>query len=232
MISNKGGSLLILTGGNRGLGYALINEALKTSVKVITLARSLHKDHEQLVGNQLLFFHTDMAKPFDSSELDSYLDRVVGIDNVYVILNAAVIAPLTRIGDYEVDELATSIATNISYNVALVNFVKRRFPNSDLCFVNISSGASRKAIENWGLYCASKSYMEMFFEILRLETQGNGRVSVFSIDPGAMDTGMQQAIRTSTAPSREYFESLSLNRKLKKADQAAREVLNAINFIK
>jgi 3-oxoacyl-[acyl-carrier protein] reductase len=56
---------------------------------------------------------------------------------------------------------------------------------------NLASGAAKAAIADWTAYGASKTALVRLTESLALELEGTG-VSVFSIDPGEVDTGMHQ----------------------------------------
>jgi NAD(P)-dependent dehydrogenase (short-subunit alcohol dehydrogenase family) len=61
--------------------------------------------------------------------------------------------------------------------------------------VNISSGAAQSAIPRGTAYCVSKSGLEMLTKVVAAETQGTG-VCVVSINPGEVDTAMQDHLRT------------------------------------
>ena len=72
--------------------------------------------------------------------------------------------------------------------------------------------------------CATKAGVKMFCDVFALSNQKN----VLNIDPGVMDTAMQQEIRKSSVeefPGVERFELLKQENKLKSPNQAAKEII-------
>ncbi len=96
------------------------------------------------------------------------------------------------------------------------------FNANALTFVNISSGAANRAISNWSLYCSSKAFIEMFFNVAEKEYE---RHRFFNIDPGVMDTNMQKSIRDSDFPDLSDFQKLEKEGKLRATKDVALEKL-------
>src|SRR5262249_60732308 len=68
----------------------------------------------------------------------------------------------------------------------------------------ISSGAAHRIIDGWALYCTTKAAGETFFDVVASQVKQDERISVVNIDPGQMDTRMQENIRRAAA-SGAYF---------------------------
>jgi benzil reductase ((S)-benzoin forming) len=67
--------------------------------------------------------------------------------------------------------------------------------------LNISSGAARHPVESWGLYCSSKSALDMISQVTFEEQKQFGEktsIRVLSVAPGIVDTKMQTEIRETT----------------------------------
>jgi NAD(P)-dependent dehydrogenase (short-subunit alcohol dehydrogenase family) len=60
--------------------------------------------------------------------------------------------------------------------------------------INISSGAAALPLVGWGAYNTAKASLKMLSQVLYKEVQGSG-VRVFSMQPGGVDTRMQEEIR-------------------------------------
>jgi benzil reductase ((S)-benzoin forming) len=70
----------------------------------------------------------------------------------------------------------------------------------------------------------------LFFRILEEENKGNSTLSLYSIDPGVLDTGMQENIRDNVFPNQSYFKSLKEENKLIRPEDAALRIFNEINY--
>jgi benzil reductase ((S)-benzoin forming) len=60
--------------------------------------------------------------------------------------------------------------------------------------INVTSGLGTYALSPFGLYCIAKGGLNQLTRILALELAGDG-IRVNGLDPGVMDTGMQEGIR-------------------------------------
>ena len=69
----------------------------------------------------------------------------------------------------------------------------------------------------------------MFFDVLAAESAGASQVRITQIDPGALDTGMQKAIRSaerSDMPARDDFIRLKKEGKLRDPEDVASEIVS------
>ncbi len=221
--------IIIVTGANKGLGKAFIDLALKDESSVIvSVSRELHEDHKTVSDDKIVLVKTDLSEPFTDSFV-SVIEGLVTEQSVfYVFNNAGVILPINKIGEFSSVEIERSIAVNINYPVNLVNSLLKKFSGYTMNIVNISSGAGNHPISHWSLYGASKAYMAMFFKILKEEN--NEKLRVFNIDPGVLDTGMQESIRENTFPKQNDFIGFKNNDILKAPSEAARSIFEEINF--
>lgn len=223
--------LLIITGANRGLGEAVVDKALQdNTTQIISLSRSLSIRHTEVPASQLLFLKTDLAQPFSSDIFSTIAERVDTDTVIYLLNNAGIILPIEAIGNLDEASVKTSIDVNVQYPVNLVNGLVNRFSSNKMVLANISSGAASRPILHWGMYCASKAFMKMFFTVLAEEQKENSNLKFHDINPGTMDTGMQETIREKAFPGNDYFTSLKENDGLIKPEDAALKILNEIGF--
>jgi benzil reductase ((S)-benzoin forming) len=223
--------IIIITGANRGLGKALVDVALKDEkALIVSLSRSLHEEHKDISGAKLIFIKTDLSDSFSDSIFDIIGKHTQTDDTLYFFNNASIILPIDRIGSFKELDIETSIKVNIQYPVNLINSLLSQFPKNKTVLVNISSGAGNNPIPFWSLYGAAKAYMKLFFRVLEEENKENSTISLYSIDPGVLDTGMQADIRDNAFPNQDYFKSLKEDNKLIKPEDAALRIFNEINY--
>lgn len=221
--------IVIITGGNKGLGKALIDLALKDNDSVIiSISRDLHIEHVSISNQKLILIRTDLSQPF-SSEILNVIDKVVSKESLlYVFNNAGIVLPINKVGSFAKSEIDISVEVNILYPVNLINALLGKYGNLKMIIANISSGAGKKPISHWSLYGAAKSYMIMFFDIIKEENNEN--VILHNIDPGVLDTQMQENIRKSTFPKQEDFIAFKNNDVLITPCEAATNILKIIKF--
>jgi benzil reductase ((S)-benzoin forming) len=224
--------IIIITGANRGLGKSLVDVALKDkNTLIFSISRSLHEDHKDINATKLVFIKTDLSEPFLNSILE-IIQKSVNLDTtLYFFNNASIILPISNIGAFKEQEIETSIKVNVQYPVNLINSLLNQFPKNKMVLVNISSGAGINPIPYWSLYGASKAYMDLFFKVLEEENQEKN-LRIFTINPGVLDTGMQESIRENDFPRQDYFKSLKEENKLIKPEVAALKIFNEINYYK
>jgi benzil reductase ((S)-benzoin forming) len=223
--------IIIVTGANRGLGKALVDFALNDEEAIIvSLSRSLHEEHKDICSTKLVLIETDLSEAF-SDTIFEIIDKNISTDvDLYFFNNASIILPIDKVGNFKELDIETSIKVNVQYPVNLINSFLNKFPKNKTKFVNISSGAGNNPVPYWSLYGAAKAYMKLFFKVLEQENINNIYTEFYSIDPGVLDTRMQESIRENTFPNQDYFRSLKEDNKLIKPEDAAQKIFNLINY--
>lgn len=213
------------------MGEAFINHALQdANTQIISVSRSLSTAHEGIAPEKLLFIQADLSQSFDPGIMKRMTDFIAPDSHIFFLNNAGVISPIGPTGNFEQETIATAVQVNIQYPVSLVNALLSQFRNQPLTLVNITSGAGNRPIAHWAMYCSSKAFMKMFFSVMAEENKTNEQLHFYDIDPGVMDTGMQQNIRESDFPGQDYFQSLKSEGNLLKPADAARNILDQINY--
>jgi benzil reductase ((S)-benzoin forming) len=218
----------IITGANRGLGEALTDIlVMQKDTKVISISRKLSAEQIRMLDTGFFFFiEQDMTQALNEGLLDQ-LAKIIGTkDRIVFINNAASIEPIKPVQRINKEELLQSLLINIYTPIILFNNIQSRFSTNLIDYVNITSGAANKSIANWALYSSSKAYMDRFVEIMRVENSERRRF--YSIDPGMVDTGMQQQIRQSDFPKVKYFCEAKENNSLRTPKEAAYNILKQI----
>ncbi len=235
------GSLFIITGASKGLGYALANEALSSNHCVVGISRSAAEIHNPFYYQ----INSDLANLDDVrgivenifSEIVSSED-LVSFQRLVLVNNAATIAPLRPVASTSTEDLIASMHLNLLAPMILTAQFLQRLKEVNLpkTVVNIGSGAASSPQRSWAAYCAAKAGMQIFSQVVSDESahsQGpnSSLVKVIHFNPGVVDTGMQHAIRLETPenfPEIEKFKAYYREGKLKAPETVARELIDLV----
>jgi NAD(P)-dependent dehydrogenase (short-subunit alcohol dehydrogenase family) len=176
---------VILTGGSRGLGKALVDLFLKENWNVSTFSRNWPKDNE-FRERSFLGLKADIRFEADVEMIISETKRLLG-NPCMLILNAGWVSKATKITDDNINNLRDDIEVNLIANTFMVQeFLRKCNPEA---VVHITSDVAESPYPSWGFYGASKRAMDYIMETLKLE---NRDVKFLSVDPGDMNTNMHR----------------------------------------
>jgi benzil reductase ((S)-benzoin forming) len=196
-----------VTGVSRGLGKAVAEKFLKEGYSVVGIGRSSDIHY---VNYTFLVCDLSLQSDIDKIQFDTTCDEVI------LINNAGQIGNLQRISDQIEPDFEEVMRVNTLAPMYLSWSCLQQVKGA-IKIVNISSGASTRAIPGWAAYCASKAALDRFSETIQLEEKEKGRdVNVWSVAPGVIDTAMQEKIRSASV---ENFSSLETFLDLKKNDE-------------
>ena len=188
----SGERIALVTGTSSGIGAAAARELLEHGWEVIGIARRT----PQFASKNYTHLALDLA---DVDRATATIERAVGArlgkrawQRVGLVNNAA-LAPAGRVENAEAGELARAYAVNAVMPLWLMGFVLRRRPQgAQVRVVNISSGAAQRPFPGLSSYCSTKAALRMAGMVVAAEVED---VSVFSYEPGVVDTEMQRATR-------------------------------------
>lgn len=213
---------VVLTGVSRGLGAALFDQLALRGDRILALGRSFtgaqralataEPDRIRLRAAELAALEMPSA-----GELAAALN---GADHAVLVHNAAAIEPIGAVGELPPERIAAAVTVNLTAPMLLTNAFLAALPDTARATVLfVSSGAAKRVVEGWSVYCATKAGGEMFFDALARQ---DDRLTVANVNPGVMDTGMQATIRD--AAGHAYFPDadrfLGLHRRGALADPA------------
>lgn len=185
-------NLAIITGTKKGLGKAL-TEVFRSGgweVREVNLLK-----HE-------------FCRPY--GEITEHYNRVVYINNGFKM-------HIEKASELQPQLINKNILMNITDPIMLFSDLLRDFPKAE--FVNITSGAAKRGIAHWSLYCTGKAAMEGY--VRALEAEG---VRCLNFEPGVINTDMQAKIRGSEFPDVEKFRNL----KLRSPEDVAQELYDRL----
>ncbi|AJM91460.1 MULTISPECIES: SDR family oxidoreductase [Nitrosopumilus] len=224
MIKDK---VAIITGASSGIGFATALALSKAGAKVAIGARRVDKLEELAKtitenGGEVFYQKLDVTK---KSECDNFAKAVLEKWNsIDILVNNAGLMPLSFFKNLKVDEWDQMVDVNIKgvlYSTAAVITHMKEKKSGHI--VNLSSVAGRIVFPAGSVYCATKHAVAAFSEGLRQEFSVRSNIRVTSIEPGVVDTELNNTITD------ESLKGFVENTKKMEALQAV-DIANAILF--
>lgn len=191
------GTVLVITGGSRGIGAATARLAAKTfGAKLCISYRSNQAAAESVVadieahGGTARAVRADMAVPGDISQLFAVADEMGPLRGL--VNNAGTLESGLRVEDMDAARLARVLAANVTGSFLCAREAVRRMSHrhggAGGAIVNLSSAAAQLGGAGAMVdYAASKGAIETFTVGLALEVAGEG-IRVNAVRPGIIDT--------------------------------------------
>lgn len=186
------GKVAIVTGGSRGIGFAIAQSLLRQGAAVaitgVNEERVAAAAQELLKGGgTVLGIRADVQRHADVEALFERVSSSFG--GVDILINNAGVGTFRPVAEMAVDEWQQMIDTNLTgvfycCRAALPTMKER----GGGWIINISSLASKNAFVNGAAYCASKAALNAFSEALMQEVRHDG-VRVAYVLPGSVNTG-------------------------------------------
>lgn len=218
-----------ITGTSSGIGKAISEQALQIEDSMVYgFSRTCTIQHSNYTHTTI-----DLSKVEDLVNLDFVVHTKAY--KVVLINNAGTIGDVKPIGKHSNDSILNVFNLNTICPTLLTNKFIQSYHQIDvnLIIINISSGAARHPIESWAPYCASKAAIDMFSQVLQAEKGYDlkGKIRVFSVAPGIVDTNMQKSIRAADPkdfPLLDKFTGYKTNNQLTSADSVAKKILEIV----
>jgi NAD(P)-dependent dehydrogenase (short-subunit alcohol dehydrogenase family) len=182
----------LITGASRGLGLALARQLAQNGWGLVIDARgkkALEAARIELSEKtKVIAIPGDITLEAHRKKLARAADELGGLDAL--INNASFLGPSPQpsLLEYPLDALEKVYQTNILAPLGLIQTLHPAL-KLDACVMNITSDAGVEAYGGWGGYGSSKAALEHLTHIFAEE---NPSLRVYWVDPGDMQTQMQQ----------------------------------------
>ncbi len=227
MIKDK---VAIVTGASSGIGLATALALSEAGAKVAIGARRVDRlaDLAEKIsagGGQAFYQKLDVTKRSECEDFaKAVLERWGSID---ILVNNAGLMPLSFFKNLKVDEWDQMVDVNIKgvlyCTAAVISHMKEKKSGH---IVNLSSVAGRIVFPSGSVYCATKHAVTALSEGLRQEFSTRLGIRVTSIEPGVVDTELNDTI---TDESLQGFVEKAKKMQSLRAKDIAEAILYAVS---
>jgi NAD(P)-dependent dehydrogenase (short-subunit alcohol dehydrogenase family) len=190
-VTNRDQRVALITGASRGLGLALARQLAADGFALIIDARGaddLERARAELARTtNVSAISGDVSDPKHRHNLIAAAQGRLDL-----LVNSASIlgpSPQPSLADYPLDVLEDVYRTNVIAPLGLIQLALPLLRQSQGTVINITSDAALEPYEGWGGYGSSKAALEQVSRILAAE---ENQIRVYWVDPGDMNTRMQQ----------------------------------------
>ena len=185
------GKIALVTGGSRGIGAAIAQRlASEGAMVIITYASNKTAAdtviaHIKELGSQAMAVKANVTSKQDIESLIAEIKKLGKID---ILINNAAIVVNGPLEHSNLDQLDQVFNTNVKGLVA-ITLAALPYINDGGHIINISSGAARASMANFGFYSATKAALEALTRCWAQEL-GKRQITVNAIAPGTTQTDM------------------------------------------
>ena len=189
---------IIITGGTRGIGKALVYEFCQAGYHVIFTYKSSNELAKEIVQVQAEKGHLAIGYQCDATDknaVDDFAQSLIAQgETIYGIINNAGITKDTLFANMKAEDWHSVIDTNLHsvYNITRA-FVSNMMEQGEGVILNISSLSGYRGNLGQTNYSASKAAINGFTKSLSLEL-ARFKVRVNTIAPGFIETEMLQSM--------------------------------------
>ena len=181
-------SIALVTGGNRGIGKAIVEKLLESEAsKVYVAVRDVSSANElvQRYGERVVPLEMDLTKPATITAAAQSASDVT-----LVVNNAGVLKTSSPLAEDAIESLVFEMDVNVHGLIRVAQaFAPILKANGSGAFVQLNSVASLKNFADIATYSASKAAAYSITQGLRDKLAGDG-IQVVSVHPGPIDTDM------------------------------------------
>jgi 3-oxoacyl-[acyl-carrier protein] reductase len=196
--TSKSASIVLVTGGGRGIGRAICERFAKAGAHVVATARSTSELAEtksiiERAGGRCDTIKADVSNAADVSALVAQALKQHG--RIDVLVNCAGVAPIANIEELtpEIYNQLMGVNVNAIYLTCRAVWPAMKKNGGGGVIVNISSVASIDAFPGFVAYGASKAWVNAWTKGLAEEGRTAG-IRVFAIAPGGVETQMLRGV--------------------------------------
>ncbi|MEZ0536664.1 SDR family NAD(P)-dependent oxidoreductase [Caldicellulosiruptoraceae bacterium PP1] len=187
--------VLLITGGTRGIGKAIVDELIKKNVKIIIAARSndeLLKIENEFIKNKddILLVQADISQESDCKKVIE-----LGYNNfkkIDILINNAGIGLRDKIEDINDSDLRKVFDINFYGSFYMIKYTIPYFKKQKGgTIVNICSLGVKRPVPNTGGYTLSKVSLAYLGDIIRIENSKDN-IKVLNVFPGSVETSFRK----------------------------------------
>lgn len=213
---------VIVTGGTRGIGRAIVESLINEGANVIILARTksdIEKVEQDIQSRGNIFgIKCDVTSPSDIKKMVSKVKTI--FKKIDVLINNVGVAYIGPVDKMTLSEWNNVINTNLtSVFLCCKEIIPIMKKQHEGCIINIASNSAKNGAANFSAYCASK-FGELGFSQSLFHELRPYKIRVVSVCPGGVDTQLWKKVKNDPKLKPEPEKALK-----------AENVADVINFI-
>lgn len=178
--------VVFVSGANRGIGQAIVEELLKNGVKKVYAGTKKPSSLPQWNDNRVVPIELDIT---NEKMVQAAADKANDVD---LLINNAGVASFSSILDGPIENVHKDMNTNFFGSLRMVRtFVPVLEKAGTAAIVNIVTIGAFGSFPIVGGYCASKAALFSMSQATRIELAPKG-ISVHTVNPGPIDTRMAE----------------------------------------
>ncbi|NTU46871.1 SDR family oxidoreductase [Candidatus Roizmanbacteria bacterium] len=204
--------IVVVTGGSRGIGRAIVERFLKEGVNVIVLG--VHKP-----DFKVKFIPCDVSK---ESDVAAAFQKIPQLD---ILVNNAGVYFQSDIENTYIDQLDKMIDINVKGTVLVCKHALPLLKQSKGTIINIASSLGMVPEPEAPVYCATKAAIVMLTKAMS-QSYAQAGMRVNAVLPGPIDTPLLDPFFKSPEEKQKYFSKKPMGRIGK-----PEEVANVVAFL-
>lgn len=185
---------VVVTGGTKGLGLAIVDQLSGEGYTVIAIGRTLSEDLEKLiqVSSNIKFISYDFFNTDDIKNLAKDITKKYG--RIYGLVNNAALGNDGILATMHEADIEAMLKVNIQAPILFTKYlVRSMLLNQEGRVINISSIIASTGFNGLSVYAASKAALAGFTKSLSREV-GKANITVNTVSPGYMKTKMTEGL--------------------------------------
>lgn len=185
---------VVVTGGTKGLGLAIVDQLSEEGYTVVAIGRTLSEDLEKLiqVSSNIKFISYDFSNTDDIKNLAKDITKKYG--RIYGLVNNAALGNDGILATMHEADIEAMLKVNIQAPILLTKYlVRSMLLNQEGRVINISSIIASTGFNGLSVYAASKAALAGFTKSLSREV-GKANITVNTVSPGYMKTKMTEGL--------------------------------------
>ncbi|MFC5650381.1 SDR family NAD(P)-dependent oxidoreductase [Paenibacillus solisilvae] len=206
----------LVTGGNKGLGFAMSNALAGAGANVVLTSRDLGMAQSsaeaiaQATGRHTLGLEVDVT---DTDQVETMVQSVVEqFGRIDILINNAGINIRKPIDELDEESWDLVQNTNLKAPFLCTRAVAKHMKNQQYGrIINVSSMLGIVALPERGAYCSSKGGLIQFTKVIALELAPYN-ITVNALCPGPFATEINTPVFNNSEASRFFLDRIALNR--------------------